>query len=394
MTSPLDSYKASLDGLAFDERAKTRMAAKLESAASRVEVEAAAEGRAEAATGAQAGGAGQAGAPARFVGLPERATARRPRRWLGAAAACLATALVVAGGGAAVAAGVLPNPASVLSDVFGEAPAQTELLDNVGRPVGASATSNGVTVTADAVIGDRFNYTIVYSIEFEDASVLDGLAPNENGLLPLASDASTCIDGTMSGGGSSYFYDADPKDNAIQLVETMGIETRDGSSIVGRTAHFSMGDIHALPDAGEAVAVASGSWSLKFEMNYADTTIDLPAGQSTAWQGSGVTIDAVSVSAIGIAVDYTIDRQMGSFGPSGKMDNEGLAEENAVIGLPIVVTFADGTTFDATNANSAATKQGDGTSAVAKTATYDRIASVGDIASVTIGDVAIPVNAA
>ena len=154
----------------------------------------------------------------------------------------------------------------------------------------------------------------------------------------------------------------------------MGIETQDGSSIVGRTAHFSMGDIHALPDAGEAVAVASGSWSLKFEMNYADTTIDLPAGQSTTWQGSGVTIDAVSVSAIGIAVDYTIDRQTGDLGPSGKMGNEGLAEENAAIGLPIVVTFADGTTFDVTNASSATTKQDDGTSAVVKTATYDRMA--------------------
>ena len=144
MTSPLDSYKASLDGLAFDERAKSRMAAKLESAASRVEVEAeaaaegraatAAGGRAEAATGAQAGAAGQAGAPARIVGFPERAAARRPRRWLGAAAACLATALVVAGGGAAVAAGVLPNPASVLSDVFGEAPAQTELWTTWAGP--------------------------------------------------------------------------------------------------------------------------------------------------------------------------------------------------------------------------------------------------------------------
>ena len=39
-------------------------------------------------------------------------------------------------------------------------------------------------------------------------------------------------------------------------------------------------------------------------------------------------------------------------------------------------------------------KQDDGTSAVTKTATYDRIVAAGDIVSVTVGDVEIPVSAA
>ena len=52
------------------------------------------------------------------------------------------------------------------------------------------------------------------------------------------------------------------------------------------------------------------------------------------------------------------------------------------------------TTFDATNANTHAQEQGDGTSAVTKTATYDRIVAAGDIVSVTVGDVEIPVSAA
>ena len=93
-------------------------------------------------------------------------------------------------------------------------------------------------------------------------------------------------------------------------------------------------------------------------------------------------------------MDYTIDRQIGDLGPSGQMSDEALAEQAAVLGLPVVVTFADGTTFDATSANASAVKQGDGTSTVTKATTYDRIVAADDIVSVTVGDVEIPVSAA
>ena len=138
----------------------------------------------------------------------------------------------------------------------------------------------------------------------------------------------------------------------------------------------------------------AGDWNFKFEMNYVDTTVDLPAGQSTTWQGSDVTIDAVSVSSLGVTVDYTIDRQIGDLGPSGQMSDEALAEQAAVLGLPVIVTFADGTTFDATDANGSAVKRDGGTSVVTKARTYDRIVAAGDIVSVTVGDVEIPVSAA
>lgn len=49
---------------------------------------------------------------------------------------------------------------------------------------------------------------------------------------------------------------------------------------------------------------------------------------------------------------------------------------------------------DATSANSSTVKQGDGTSAVTKAATYNRIVAVDDIVSVAVGDVGIPVSAA
>lgn len=379
MTSPLDSYTASMDGLHFSDEAKARMAEGLRAAA--------------AAKGAEKNV--QPKAPAEVLIMSERRPGRRrTRRWPRVAAG-LALALVLGGGGTvAVAAGVLPNPADVLSDVFGGAPAQTELLNEVGRPIGASATSNGVTVTAEAVAGDRFNYAVAYSIEFEDSAALEGIEFHEGGTLTYVGDAFLRVDGAMSGGGLARLYDADPGDNTLQLVQVMGVQTWNDAGIVGRTARFSMSKLEIFTDEGEFKTLAAGDWNLKFEMNYVDTTVDLPASQTTTWQGSDVTIDAVTVSSVGVTVDYTIERQIGDLGPSGRLSDEAQAKQDAVLGLPVTVTFADGTTFDATNANTHAEEQNDGTSAVTKTVTYDRIIAADDILSVIVGDVEIPVSAA
>lgn len=379
MTSPLDSYTRSMDDLRFSDEAKARMVEGLRAAA--------------AAKGAEKNA--QPKAPAEVLTMSERRPRRRrTRRWARVAAG-LALALVLGGGGTvAVAAGVLPNPADVLSDVFGGAPAQTELLNEVGRPIGASATSNGVTVTAEAVVGDRSNFTVVYDVEFDDPSVLEGIEPGENGTLRLVAKTTRYVDGVKGGGGGSWFFDADPGDGTIQYAETMGFTTWNGAGIIGRTMRFSMSEIRTYDAEGGYTTLATGNWSLKFEMNYVDTTVDLPAGQETTWQGADVTIDAVAVSSVGVTVDYTIERQIGDLGPSGRLSDEAQAKQDAVLGLPVTVTFADGTTFDATNANTHSEEQNDGTSAVTKTVTYDRIIAEGDIVSVIVGDVEIPVRAA
>ncbi len=117
MTSPLDSYTASMGDLHFSDEAKARMAEILRAAAAARDAEKNA----------------RPAASAEVLTMPALRPARpHARRWARVAAG-LALALVLGGGAtAAVAAGVLPNPADVLSDVFGGAPAQTELLNNDG----------------------------------------------------------------------------------------------------------------------------------------------------------------------------------------------------------------------------------------------------------------------
>ncbi|MFR2950670.1 MAG: hypothetical protein ACLTKG_04690 [Collinsella intestinalis] len=68
-----------------------------------------------------------------------------------------------------------------LAAVFGAGPAQTELIDRIGRPIGASCTSNGITITADAIVGMRHAYAVVYTIGKDDGTAFDEITMNENG---------------------------------------------------------------------------------------------------------------------------------------------------------------------------------------------------------------------
>ena len=85
--------------------------------------------------------------------LLERGGSRRKGLNLRCAAVAVAAAAVLTvGAGAAV---VLTPAGEVFASVLGGAPAQTEILDWMGVPVGASDTHNGVTITADASLGTR-----------------------------------------------------------------------------------------------------------------------------------------------------------------------------------------------------------------------------------------------
>lgn len=68
---------------------------------------------------------------------------RRPLLRTALIAACLTAALAVTAG----ATGVLKSAAGGFAPIFGGSAAQTEIIDKIGYPVGASDTDNGVTIT-------------------------------------------------------------------------------------------------------------------------------------------------------------------------------------------------------------------------------------------------------
>lgn len=323
---------------------------------------------------------------------------RRPLRFrrfaaVGAAAA-LALSLGVAG-----ATGALDSAGDAFSSLFSGA-AKTEIIDQIGYPIGASATSNGVTITADAIMGDTYSYAIVYSIRRDDGSPLvsdETLAAGveQNGLLPLRfRNYGTQV--RTSGGGShgqSFFYDADPADNAIQFVEMM---TQD-QPIKPGTASVTFQDlsVHTDNDYRTSETLAEGTWRLKFDFAFEDSSISLPAGQSFVLNGMDATLDAVTLSPLSIQVDYTVhqelawseDRDDGQINAHDREQSYRYFES-----LPVVITYTDGTTQDLTNAGGGITP-GDGETVCQKSRIFDELRPLDEVASVTVGDIVLPVSA-
>lgn len=368
------TYRQALDSMAFSEEASERMTNDLTQAIAERQAR-----EAEAAAAVPAPAATQTHAT-------NRRAPRFKKRWQLVAAASLAGALVVGSAGAIAATGTLTTVNGLLDDMFNGAPASTEVIDAIGRPIGASATCNGVTVTADTVVGDRYNYVVVFSIARDDGEPFD-VTPNDAGTLPLMFEGPSGIhiDWMNGGGGSIHFYDADPNDNAIQMVESISADTFNGKGIIGNTARVHLENLCVLDDVDGLRTLVEGTWDLKFTMNYDDTTIDLPAGFSVDYNGLSADIESVAISPIGITVDYTAHDVMDwQDQDSGKMSDWNEAEMDRILNLPILISLADGTVIDATESGSASTTNDNGTTSVHKTYVFDVFAAPEDITSVSI----------
>ena len=287
-----------------------------------------------------------------------------------------------------------------LSQLFGGGPAETEIIDRIGYPIGASATSNGVTITADAIMGDTYSYAIVYSIRRDDGSPLvsdETLAAGaeRDGLLPLRFRNYGTQVRTSGGGahGSSWFYDADPADNAIQFVEMM---TQDQPLKPG-TASVKFQDLSVYTDNDYRTSetLAEGTWRLKFDFAFEDSSISLPAGQSFTLNGMDATLDGVTLSPLSIQVDYTVHQELvWSENRESGRENEYDREQSYRYfeSLPVVITYTDGTTQDLTNAGGGITP-GDGETVCQKSRIFDELRPLDEVASVTVGDIVLPVSA-
>lgn len=412
MSSTFDStsYRSDLDQLSFTDEQKARMTARLIEAASAEPI--GIPTAYETAPSASAEDTGEA-APAEILELPvaradqpfriatgrrqARPFARRPKVHRIAAALGIAVLLTV-GGGTAYATGTLARAADSLAAVFGAGPAQTELINRVGRPIGASCTSNGITITADAIIGMRHAYAVIYTIEKDDGTAFDELTVNENGKLNLFFTGGGNINpltafrlGIKGGHGGSYMFDADPTDNTVQLVEMMSLTGSD-KSFVGETLHFNATELAYIPTSEDGqrdlphVTLATGNWDMSFKIDYEDLSVDLPTGQQFTVNGNSAVVDELAISPLGATITYTVDAVDGPSEPTGLETN---SESRAGYGN-FSVTFTDGTTEEI-GSGYGSWREGDKT-VVQKTWLFDQIRDVDDIASITVGDLTVPIQ--
>lgn len=375
MTTNSNDYRHALEHISFTDNAKQHMANSIaQSVAS-----------SDAAT-----------AQSNFNGTRRKPRiARHPVRTVARIAAVTAVlAIVIGGAGTAMATGVLPLPSDMLSDIFDGPASQTEIIDRIGRPVGASCSNNGVTVTADAIMGDKDMVTIAYTLTFDDPAALKKLSePGENGTIAGSVDGNVYVDGEHGGQGQSWLIDKNPNDSSIQYFAQFSVES---PGLMGRTVRTHINSL-VVPRAGKELPeykkILTGPWDLKFQLNYEDTSVTIPAPKSVNFNGTKATIQEATVSCVGVSVRYNIDRSIEHDNNSGKMSQNMEESMDAVGNIPLIVTFKDGHVEDATSHSGYfANKLDDGTTDVHKTWPFSQVCDTDKIASVQIGDTVIPMN--
>lgn len=375
MTTNSNDYRHALEHISFTDNAKQHMANSIaQSVAS-----------SDAAT-----------AQSNFNGTRRKPRiARHPVRTVARIAAVTAVlAIVIGGAGTAMATGVLPLPSDMLSDIFDGPASQTEIIDRIGRPVGASCSNNGVTVTADAIMGDKDMVTIAYTLTFDDPAALKKLSePGENGTIAGSVDGNVYVDGEHGGQGQSWLIDKNPNDSSIQYFAQFSVES---PGLMGRTVRTHINSL-VVPRAGKELPeykkILTGPWDLKFQLNYEDTSVTIPAPKSVNFNGTKATIQEATVSCVGVSVRYNIDRSIEHDNNSGKMSQNMEESMDAVGNMPLIVTFKDGHVEDATSHSGYfANKLDNGTTDVHKTWPFSQVCDTDKIASVQIDDTVIPMN--
>ena len=308
---------------------------------------------------------------------------RRPVFRTALIAAAMAAVLVVGSS----AAGILPSPAEIFTPLFGGAAAQTEVIDKIGRPIGASDTDNGITITAEAIMGDQYNAVIVYTLTRDDGErfLPEGKSLDETHLMMGGYGGASWVKGGAHGG--SWFVDEDPEDNQIQLVETASSNV----AMTKGTANASFEDLQYWnAETEQAELLYPGKWKLRFEVDYEDCSVRLGGGETFSQDGLTFTIDEVTVSPIAVRAAYTADEAVvWSDSPSGRQDPQDARQSQRYFeNVEVLLTKTDGTVLDLSNAGGSISPDYDtGISLCAKGQVLEEIIPLAELQSISVGGV-------
>lgn len=266
-----------------------------------------------------------------------------------------------------------------------------ERLAGIGAPMGIRASSGGVTVTLDRVVGDRTLIICVFSVAYDDGSPFD--APVRPGMASapmitfgsataeIASwdlffaDFPTSLLGIPHQSNIAYgSYDADPDDAAFQFI--FNVLPPDPIRTGTVSLHFE--DLVCWEEHSRRT-IAEGTWDFEFSIPYGDSTVVLPAGQTLELEdGASVTFDNVLLSPLGVYIDFALH----------ELPNDRVSEELAR--FPIALAMRDGSIVELGEDGGCSLI--DGTGKGWRGARPASFVDCGEVASVLIGDdIVIPV---
>lgn len=254
---------------------------------------------------------------------------RAPRRKWGrvAAAAILAAALC-----AACASGALQEALSVLASQFGSDPKQQEVIGDLTRPSAASATDNGVTISVDAVTGDGNSLVVLYRMERADGqpvlpqteetkNVSDGnntLMFEEDGFTQYFAREDVAIPDHFTLYSNLEFLDFEVTDPVLYFYHQL---TLSHDMTFPQPIEITLKDLssHEVYHTGNIsvdrqIPLIDGSWTLSISLDKNRTGVQLAQGQTFhaesihGYPFTGTLQSAyLSPLSLSLVYDFTID---------------------------------------------------------------------------------------
>ena len=226
-----------------------------------------------------------------FIQEAEEAQSKRRKYWWqGLVAACFIVAIMALPVSAELINGYVSN---LLAPLYGSA--QTDLVDKIGVPIEANVTVGDYTLSADAIIGDRYSFAIVYSLKRADGK------PLPEGLY--FESYYNSLTGDFGGGVCEHILSEDR--TTLKIVQKWTSSTE---LLLNRNATIEF--LNLMHDNGDdsKTTVAKGTWRLKFVVRYENSAKVIPVDNVTVKDGNGVEyhIEKVELSPVGIHFDITV----------------------------------------------------------------------------------------
>ena len=215
----------------------------------------------------------------------EARNARKPklqfRRWA-ALAACFVLILSMA----LTAEATNGTVSNLLAPLFGGA--QTEIVDKIGVPIGASTSVNGYTLTVDAIIGDRYSVMIAYTLTRDDGQPIP-----EN------------IDFQHQEVWASGYRTRIVIDEENPSVAHFHRRARRNIPLLGRIVTDTFSNLVIDNGDAEDTIIAEGAWELTFTIRYPDATEELPVKSFAVTDDGGrkFKVKEIMLSPVGIHLD-------------------------------------------------------------------------------------------
>lgn len=313
----------------------------------------------------------------------------RSRMSLGAkrlAAAGICLSIITAGTAVAHAAGILNPVSEVFREIFHLEDDTAKITDEIGSSLNISAASDDVSITADAVLGDSYNFAVVFSIQKKDGKAfkkadIQALADEQNNTIGFREmNIRVNEKSNTNQRGNFRFYDANPDDTSLQMLYTCATETDNN---IGAPVTAAFTDFGYYNPSSSFVPVARGSWEITFSLDYTDSSKHFDPNQKIEQDGKPVTIKKASISPAGFHIELEIENL--------KTRKKVYEVDSIIEHIPLKLTLTDGKEIDLNKKlNGFTILEEDGSSAyVAYGNTFHEIIPVEQMKSLCIGEVVL-----